>query len=371
MSKPSENAAKGRANMARPLLRLLAVLTALLVPAIGATAARAEQLETLLLSKSSPASSEAEPASSTTPLVFGGEEGVIITVVHFGLLRSSPVTAGASDPSNEVAIYANPSCEGTPLSAGTVGELEKTGIQTPVAENAKTTLYAIQSDPNGVNQPSECPTFGFSYWEGTKPVTPPVEPPPSAGQPAERPASNNPPVAPRLRTVPSGRANDNSPRIVGSAAGAERVKIFTSASCSGSPVATVSAGELAAGVLMHVPDNTVTDFAGVSVAGGKQSFCSPPATYIEDSTPPSVRITMGPGTKTRRHKAVFRFADTSEEPEGTTFICRVNHRQWRPCHSPFKLRHLGFRHYVLRVSGMDATGNVAIKPAKRSFKVIH
>jgi hypothetical protein len=370
MPKPSENAVKGRANLARPLLWLLAVLTALLVPAIGATAARAEQLETLLLTKTSPASSEAEPASSTTPLVFGAEEGVIITVVQFGPLRSSPGIAAASDPSNEVAIYANSSCEGKPLNTGTLGELEKTGVQVAVAENIKTTLYAIQSDPDEINETSECPTFGLGYWQGSKPVTPPTEPPPS-GRPAERPASGNPPVAPRLRTVPSGRANDNSPRIVGSAPGAERVKIFASASCSGSPVATVSAGELAAGVLMHVPDNSVTDFAGVSVAGGKQSFCSPPATYIEDSTPPRVRITMAPGTKTRHHKAVFRFADTSEEPDGTTFICRVNHRKWKPCHSPFKLRHLGFRHYVLRVSGMDATGNVAIKPAKRSFKVIH
>lgn len=371
MSKPSEIAVKGRADLARPLVFLLVVLTAVLVPAIGATAAQAEQLETLLLSKTSPASSETEPASSTSPLVFGSEEGVIITVVHFGLLRSSPGIAGASDPSNEVAIYANPSCEGNPLNTGTLEELEKTGIQVTVAENAKTTLYAIQSDPDEIDETSKCPTLGFSYWEGLKSATPPAEPPPS-GQPAERPASSsNPPVAPRLRTVPNGRANDNSPRVLGSAPGAERVKIFASASCGGSPVATVSAGELAAGVFMHVPDNTVTDFAGVAVAGGKQSFCSPPATYIEDSMPPRVRITMGPGTKTRRHKAVFRFADTSEEPEGTTFICRVNHRMWKPCHSPFKLRHLGFRHYVLRVNGMDATGNVALRPAKRSFKVIH
>ena len=370
MPKPSENAVEGRARLARPLLCLLAALAALLVPAIGATAARAEQLETLVLAKTSPESSEAEPASSTTPLVFGGEEGVIITVVHFGPLRSSPGIAAAGNPSNEVAIYADPSCAGKPLNTGTLEELEKTGIQVTVAEEAKTTLYAIQSDPDEIDETSKCPMSGFSYWEGSKPVTPPAEPPPS-GQPAERPASSNPPVAPRLRTMPSGHANDNSPRIVGTAPGAERVKIFAGASCSGSPVATVPAGELAAGVLMHVPDNSVTDFAGVSVAGGKQSFCSPPATYIEDSTPPRVRITMGPGSKTRRHKAVFRFADTSEEPEGTIFNCRVNHGRWKPCHSPFKLRHLGFRHYVLRVSGMDATGNVAIKPAKRSFKVIH
>jgi hypothetical protein len=148
------------------------------------------------------------------------------------------------------------------------------------------------------------------------------------------------------------------------------VKIFANASCSGLPLANVSADELGSGITMHVSDNSVTDFAGVSVANGKQSFCSPPATYIEDSSPPRTRITMGPGAKTRRHKAVFRFADTGEDPLATSFQCRVNHKKWKPCHSPFKLRHLHFHRYTLRVRGTDQIGNAESKPAKRSFKVI-
>jgi hypothetical protein len=247
--------------------------------------------------------------------------------------------------------------------------LEETGIQVTVPQDTKTTFYATQSDPNGIDQTSQCPAAGLDYWTSSKPVTPPVEPPPA--QPGNPPAPSNAPVAPRLRTVPSGRANDNAPRIVGSAPGAERVKVFASVNCSGAPVANVSASELAAGVVVRVADNTVTDFAGVSVAGGKQSFCSPPATYIEDSTPPRTRITMGPGAKTRRHKAVFRFADTGEDPLGTSFQCKVGNRKWKPCHSPLKLRHLRFHRYVLRVRGTDEIGNAETKPAKRSFKVIH
>jgi hypothetical protein len=115
----------------------------------------------------------------------------------------------------------------------------------------------------------------------------------------------------------------------------------------------------------------VTDFAAISAANGKQSFCSTPATYIEDSTAPRVRITMGPGVKTRRRKAVFRFATIDEEPAGTSFRCRVNHGQWKACHSPFKLKHLRFRRYVLSVSAVDDVGNADPKPVKRSFKVIH
>jgi hypothetical protein len=355
--------------MARPSLCLLVLAVALVaIAALGASTASAAQLETILLTKTNPDSSEAFPANSTTPLVFGGEEGVIISVVHFGSVSRAPIVSGNENPANEIAIFANPSCTGEPLETGTLEELEETGIQVTVPQDAKTTLYATQSDPNGSDQTSKCPTIGFDYWTSSKPATPPAEPPPA--QPQERPVPTNAPVAPRLRTVPSGRANNNSPRIVGSASGAERVKIFTSVNCSGTPVANVSPGELSAGVVVHVADNSITDFAGVSVAGGKQSFCSPPATYIEDSTPPRTRITMGPGSKTRRHKAVFRFADTSEDPLGASFQCKVDNHKWKSCHSPFKLRHLKFHRYVLRVRGTDEIGNAETKPAKRSFKVI-
>ncbi len=355
--------------LARPSLCLLVLAAALLaVAAFRASAASAAQLETLLLTKTSPDSKESAPANSTTPLVFGGEEGVIISVVHFGSVGRGPIVSGNENPANEVAIYANPSCAGEPLETGTLEDLEETGIQVTVPQDAKTTLYATQSDPNGIDQTSQCPSVGLDYWTSSKPVTPPVEPPPA--QPEERPSSSNPPVAPRLRTIPSGHANDNSPRIVGSAPGAERVKVFSTVNCSGAPVANVSASELAAGVVVHVADNSVTDFAGVSAADGKQSFCSPPATYIEDSTPPRTRITMGPGAKTRRHKAVFRFADTSGDPLGAAFQCKIDSHKWKPCHSPLKLRHLKFHRYVLRVRGTDAIGNAETKPAKRSFKVI-
>jgi hypothetical protein len=337
---------------------------------IGASAAQAEQLEPILLTKSTPPSSESSPANSTTPFVFGSEEGVIISVVHFSPLSTRPVALALKHPGNEISVYSNPACTGTPLSTGTVEELEETGIQVTVPENARSTLYAKQSDPNGIDQASACPSVGLDYWEGSVPVTPPSEPP-ATTPPATRPTPTNPPVAPRLHTIPGPRANDNTPRIVGSAPGAERVKIFDTVNCGGTPIGNVSPAELAAGVTVHVSDNSVTDFAGVSVAGGKQSFCSPPATYIEDSTPPRIRITMGPGSKTRRHKAVFRFADTGEDPLATSFQCKVNHGKWKSCHSPFKLGHLRFRRYVLRVRGTDETGNAETKPVKRSFKVIH
>src|SRR6185295_19615429 len=97
-------------------------------------------------------------------------------------------------------------------------------------------------------------------------------------------SSSNAPAPPRLHTVPGGRANNNTPSIVGAAPGASQVKIFSNSGCAGAPIATVSPAELSAGVPERVPDNSVTDFAAISIAKGKLSFCSTAATYIEDSS---------------------------------------------------------------------------------------
>jgi len=369
MTSLSKKVSKGRAGLARPLAQLAAAIVAVVFLA-ASSAQAAGKLAELEVTATNPVSTEQAPANSTTPGIIGHEEGGITTAIHRTSRLSTPI-AVAVDPSKEVALYTEPGCGGEPIAAGTLNEFEGAGgIQVEVPPDSVTTFYARHFDPTEAKEPSDCSKVGYPYWESSTVLTPPGEPP--AGEPPaeQRPGSANPPVAPHLRTQPGGRANDNSPRILGSAPGAERVKIFDNASCSGSPLASVSPAELGSGITMHVSDNSVTDFAGASVANGKQSFCSPPATFIEDSTPPNVRITMGPGAKTRRHKVVFRFADTGEDPLATSFKCRVNHGKWKSCHSPFKLRHLHFHRYVLRVSATDEIGNVAPKSAKRSFKVI-
>jgi hypothetical protein len=374
MSKPSAAVAEGRARWARPSLRLLCGIAALSVGMLAPAAAYAEKLEALVLNETNPKSSVSQPAGSLTPLVIGHGDGVITTGIGLGGHRDFPVAA-VLDPNNEVDIYTNSACTGEPVAEGNIGELEGSGIQVEVTPDSATTFYATESDPASVLETSKCSAPGLTYWHSSTAVTPPIEPPVT-----EPPASNPPPVdsrpptaplAPRLRTVPSGRANDNSPQIIGSSPGADAVRLFTNSSCSGTPAVKVSAAELAAGVELHVPDNSVTDFAGISIANGKQSFCSPPATYIEDSSPPRTRITMGPGAKTRHHKVVFRFTDTEPDPVGTSFVCRVDHGKWKPCHSPFKLRHLSYKRHILRVRGTDPIGNVEAKAARRSFKVIH
>lgn len=380
--KPSAIAVEGRAKLARPSLRLLFVAGALLLLGVAAPSARAEQPEPIALTATDPGSSEAHPAASTTPFIIGRGDGSIISAVPFGIDAGSPITSDVN-PNNEVDIYANATCAGgTPVASGIVDELEGDGIPVEVVADSTTTFSAVQIDPTDPGHPSVC-SKPIVYWQSSTGSEPPEEEPPvSEPPPAETPAPKPPaindrpatvvtPSVPSFRTAPSGPANDNTPRLLGSAAGADSVKIFTNSGCSGAPVAKVSPGELSAGVDLHVLDNSVTDFTGISTAGDKQSACSPPATYIEDSTPPRTRITMGPGAKTRHRKVTFRFADSGGDPIGTSFACKIDHQKWRSCRSPFKLRHLSYKRHVLRVRGADPIGNVEAKAAKRSFKVVH
>jgi hypothetical protein len=313
-------------------------------------------------------------------LIFGVEDSVITTAIGSSLGGRLPITA-ASNPSNGVAIYINSTCTGAPVASGTLGQLEN-GIEVEVPPDSVTTFYATQTE-SGEPTPSDCPTSGLTYWESSTIVTPPSEPPldgpggpadpgsPVApGVPAAPGGPGPPPAAPHLRTVPAGRANDNTPLVSGDAPGAGAVRVFSNSSCKGTPVASGSAAEFAAGLPVKVADNTTTTLSGLSVAGSNQSPCSAPITYAEDSTAPRTQITMGPGVKTRRHKAVFRFADTTEDAPGTTFFCKVNHRKWAQCTSPFKLRHLRAHSYVLRIRATDSVGNAETKGVKRRFKVV-
>jgi hypothetical protein len=376
MNKPRENAAERRARWARLSLRLLPVLCT----AAGmflAPAAQAKPLSPKLI-KTNPTSSKSSPVSSsepnaTEPLIVGEaepEEKVITEVVSSPRLDQGPSRAGVTaHPEYEIELFAEPNCKGRSVS-GTASELESPGIRMAVTENSVTEFSARQVDPI-TSEASEC-SEPLAYWEGSPPPEEEhpggqgpggVEPPP--------PGNATPPPAPHLRTVPGGRANDSAPLVTGTAPEAATVKIFENAACSGAPVAKGSAAQFAAGLQVQVAENRATSFYGVSVgAGGGQSTCSAPVVYVEDSTPPHTRITMGPGAKTRRSTVVFRFTDTTGDEPGTVFYCRMDHSRWRTCRTPFRAKHLSRRRHVFQVTAVDPYGNREAKPVKQHFKVI-
>src|SRR5262249_42300554 len=67
-------------------------------------------------------------------------------------------------------------------------------------------------------------------------------------------------------TVPPSPANENPPKLVGSAPAGSTVRIYGSADCSGSPIATVTAAQLADGVVLSVADDSVTRFAATDTS---------------------------------------------------------------------------------------------------------
>lgn len=348
--------------MARPslLLGLLAVGACVLAAAPVASAGPPG------LAGTSPVS----PNTDLFPRVHGNSSGVIISTVP--MVHTSAITSAPGDEPT-INIFKNKACEGAPAASGTALQFDTSGIQIGVEPEATTYISAERVDSEGA---SGCTQQWIEY-QHVKELPPPAEEPsvnpPAPSPPAVGPGqdTSRPPSAPHLRTIPGGFANDNTPLVTGSAPGAASVKIFTNPECDGSPVAKGSVSQFEDGLEVRVVDNAMVAFYGVSVGpGGASSRCSAPAYYIEDSLTPHTRITMGPASKTRKRKAVFRFTDTTGDAPGTAFFCKFDRRKWAPCRSPLNLRRLHLKRHVLRVKAVDPAGNAEAKPAMRRFKVI-
>jgi hypothetical protein len=312
------------------------------------------------------------PHTDLFPLVNGNATGVIISAVPG--VRTSAITSAPGDDAT-INLFKNKTCAEAPAATGTALQFNSSGIQLGVDPETITYISAERIDTDG---PSGCSIKPLAY-EHVKELPPPKEEPP-AGLPGNPPAqpgigpgqdASAPPGAPRLRTVPGGFANDNTPLVTGFAPGAASVRIFANPECAGSPATKGSVREFEDGLAVQVVDNAVIAFSGVSVGpGGAASRCSSPVFYVEDSLTPRTRITMGPASKTRKRKAVFRFKDSTGDAPGTTFFCKFDRRKWKKCSSPLNLRGLKLKGHVLRVKAVDPAGNAEAKPAKRRFKVV-
>jgi hypothetical protein len=282
-----------------------------------------------------------------------------------------PHIIGSADAGSTVAVYADPSCTGSPLGLGSAATFSGGGIQVGVADNSVTTFYARAS---WAELPSGCSATSVTYQEVT---APPVASPGDAGSGGPSgagggpPVNSKPPAPPKLRTVPGGSSNNTTPLVTGSAGGAGSVRIYKNAPCSGHPVTAGSAAQFAEGLAVPVAENATTRFYGEAVsADGKTSDCSDPVSYTEDSSPPQTRITFGPGVKTRKHVAIFRFDDIAEDPPGTTFRCKFDHGPWKACQAPLRLPRLRLKAHTLRVKGVDEAGNEETGGAAWKFKVV-
>lgn len=358
---------------ARLSARLLPVLALAVGLFFSAASAQAKPLAPKLTG-TSPPSTEAASANSTTPHILGeGEpEEEVVTRAHPFASWATPAAA-TKHPQFEIRIFQGPGCKGSAVATGTAETLEGPGIAVVVLVNSLTRFSALQVDPAEPLSPSDC-SNSLSYWEGAVPpgVGTPAGPGPESppGPAAPVPGAGEPPPVPHLRTIPGGIANDNTPLVAGTAPGAATVKVFATPHCDGNALAQGPATQLAGGFQVEVADNSVSAFSAVAVGPGGQSRCSDPVFYVEDSTAPHTRITMGPASKTRKRAAVLRFTDTTGDAPGTTFLCKVDKGRWKQCSSPLRLRRLRPRRHMVEVKAIDPAGNAEAKAAKRRFKVV-
>ncbi len=103
------------------------------------------------------------------------------------------------------------------------------------------------------------------------------------------PVDSMAPAKPALTsTDPEPGANNNHPKIKGSAEAGSTVRIFNGFECAGAPVATGAAAQLSgAGIEVTVPDNSITFFSAQATdAARNESACSTTISYLEDTPPP-------------------------------------------------------------------------------------
>jgi hypothetical protein len=185
--------------------------------------------------------------------------------------------------------------------------------------------------------------------------------------------STPPPPAPVLSgTIPASPNPSTTPRVVGAAGPVTRIDIYASADCSGTPLASGTAAELAgAGIAVRVESDATTQLSASATDTDSQvSSCSSPITYTAqapeaDRTAPETTITRKPIWTGPRHS---HFAFRSSEA-GSTFRCSIDRARFRRCRSPKDYRNLDKGRHLFRAIATDAAGNTDPTPARHRFRI--
>jgi hypothetical protein len=187
------------------------------------------------------------------------------------------------------------------------------------------------------------------------------------------------PPAPQITdTDPNSPADDNSPEVKGTAEANSTVKIYSTADCSGIPLASGTSAQFAStGITIAVADNTTTELRATATnSQTAASPCSAAFAYTEvspgggaaDTRPPETRIDSAPKrkVKTSKHKAKFEIAFSADE--ASSFRCSLDGKPASLCSSPFAGK-AGVGSHVFQVTATDAAGNADPTPAIATWKV--
>jgi subtilisin family serine protease len=351
---------------------------------------------------------------------------------------NAPKVRGAAEQGSTVRLYATSDCSGSPVATGSAAALASPGLAVTVADDSTVSIRstatdsadnaspcsaplvyvedslppqtAIDAGPTGLTQ-DRTPTFGFasepgatfqcsvdatvpsfstcsgpgathtpsSLADGTYVLR--VRATDQAGNVDPTPATRDfavdataPPPPQLTATAPASPANDNAPKVKGTAEAGATVQLYASAGCGGTPV-TGSAATLGSGGIAFpgIADDASAAFSAVAAdVAGNVSSCSASLAYVEDSTAPDSSITLGPSGATDDSTPTFGYAS---EP-GADFECSVDAGvpAFGPCSGPGSAHTpspaLAEGAHVFRVRAADAAGNVDPTPASRAFSVV-
>jgi len=235
-------------------------------------------------------------------------------------------------------------------------------------------------------------------------------------------------------TNPPSPNPSTTPVIFGQANAGAAIKIYATFDCSGEPVASGSAEQLANGLAVEVPValGSTTTYRATAEAEGVVSACSSPISYRQEdpSSPGGGETGTGGGEggesegsdqngaggqvgsggassgggggggvvggssggQTPKHDGIAYVAplvritfapgaktrqrrpvlrfEDAVEQPGTQFFCKVDKQRWAGCSSPIKLKKLKLGRHVFSLKAVNAVGMSGGGVLKRSFKVV-
>ena len=165
---------------------------------------------------------------------------------------TTPSVKGTAEAGSTVKVYKTGDCSGSPAASGTAAAFAGSGIPVGVTANTSTTFRATATDAAG--NASACSTTSLTYVHD----------------------SVAPPLVTLTAVTPASPNTSTTPKLMGTAEAGSTVKLYPTAGCTGSPVATGTAAAFASpGLPVTVVLGSITTFRATATdAAGNTSACS-------------------------------------------------------------------------------------------------
>ncbi len=213
--------------------------------------------------------------------------------------NNDPRITGSAEALSTVSLYATATCTGGIVASGTAAAFASPGLNpVDIADNSTTSYSATATDAAG--NVSAC-SSALSYVEdSTAPAAPSA-----------------------LASVPVSPANNNDPRITGTAEALSTVSLYATATCTGGIVASGTAAAFASPGLnpADIADNSTTSYSATTTdQAGNVSACSSALSYLEDSTNPASVVTFPTAGGTYRTATWNNPAGTASDTGGAGLL---------------------------------------------------